>query len=97
MEGLTEGGDLSDAAFLTHHPLSPGERHQVLKHSCFVKKGEGTSPPRPPRAWHREFLFAAGAGTGWRRFLTPSVENHYRVMRKMKQCKFYKLRGDAEK
>lgn len=28
---------------------------------------------------------------------TQSVENHYGVMRKMKQWKFYKLQGDAEK
>lgn len=65
------------------------EIHQVFKHSCFVKWGN----------------IASGLGPGTESSSLPpklaqaptqSVENHYCAMRKIKQCKFYKLQGDAE-
>lgn len=74
-------------------PLCSRESRQVLKHSCFVKWGKRCFPSG---SWHREFLLADEVGHMLAQVPTQSVENHYCVKRKIKQCRFYKLQGDAE-
>lgn len=74
-------------------PLCPRESRQVLKQSCFVKWGKRCFPSG---SWHREFLLANEVGHMLAQVPTQSVENHYCVKRKIKQCRFYKLQGDAQ-